>query len=85
MKLTAKALAEKCDRFQVDRKAKLNIAASLRNSIRGFMVKNEVTNVQNGLIELLHVCNEAKCVHANLLGFISPDEKEKQKRGLKQK
>ena len=85
VKLTAKALAEKCDRFQVDRKAKLNIAASLRNSIRGFMVKNEVTNVQNGLIELLHVCNEAKCVHANLLGFISPDEKEKQETWFKAK
>ena len=43
VKLTAKALAEKLDKLQTDRKAKLNKANVIRKSIRNYMVKNENT------------------------------------------
>ena len=60
VKLTAKALAEKLDKLQTDRKAKLNKANFIRKSIRNYMVKNERTQVDNDLNELIDLCNEIK-------------------------
>ena len=77
-KMTAKGLANKYDRLQAGRKARLNMAAKIRDSIQGFMKTNEKTKVQNALTELVQVCNEAKGMHDNMLGFMPCDEKEKQ-------
>lgn len=78
IKMTVKALAAKCDKFQADRKGKLNRAASIRDTIKGFMVANDKFQVQNALAELVQVCDDARGMHENLLGFMAPDEKEKQ-------
>ena len=77
VKLTAKALAEKLDKLQTDRKAKLNKANFIRKSIRNYMVKNERTQVENDLNELIDLCNEIKCIHESLLQLLPSDEKEK--------
>ena len=77
VKLTAKALAEKLDKLQTDRKAKLNKANFIRKSIRNYMVKNERTQVDNDLNELIDLCNEIKYIHESLLQLLPSDEKEK--------
>lgn len=77
IKLTAKALAEKLDRLQNGRKAKLNKASTQRNVIQNLMSKGEKTKVQYALDDLMEMCEEAKCRHDSLLVLLPCDEKEK--------
>lgn len=76
-KLTAKAFAYKLESLQNDRKVKLNKATNIRKSIQGFMLRDDKTQVQNALGELIVVCDEAKNMPENLLGLLPCDEKEK--------
>ena len=78
VKLTPKALAEKCEKLQACRKAKFNMASNTRDAILGFMSNNEKVKVQNALDVLVELCNEAKCMHENLLGVVPSDEQVKQ-------
>ena len=73
VKLTAKALAEKLDKLQTDRKAKLNKATFIRKSMRNYMVKNEKTKVElpASINELVDLCNEIKCIHESLLQLLT--------------
>ena len=73
VKLTAKALAEKLDKVQTDRKAKLNKATFIRKSMRNYMVKNEKTKVElpASINELVDLCNEIKCIHESLLQLLT--------------
>ena len=73
VKLTAKALAEKLDTLQTDRKAKLNKATFIRKSMRNYMVKNEKTKVElpASINELVDLCNEIKCIHESLLQLLT--------------
>ncbi len=78
VKLTAKAYAEKLERLQSDRKAKLNKASNVRNKIQELMLKGDKkSEVQYALDELVNLCYEAKNVHDSLMGLLPDDEKEK--------
>lgn len=83
--LTAKALAERLDRLQRDRKAKLNKANNLKESIRVSMEKNETSMVQASFNDFVGLCNEAKTVHGSLMCLLPDDEKEKHETWFKAK
>lgn len=53
VKLTTKVLAEKLDRLQNGRKAKLNKASTMRNQMQGLMPKCDKTKVKVRLMNLL--------------------------------
>src|SRR4029434_4798456 len=57
--LTAKN-AEKIERLQKDRRAKLNKASSLKRKIKELIQKGKKSQVQCAFNELLKVCDEAK-------------------------
>ncbi|XP_037620552.1 uncharacterized protein LOC119485230 [Sebastes umbrosus] len=77
VKLTVKALADKLEKLQDSRRAKLNKVTNIRKSMQSLMLMGDKEQVQNALEELINVCNEAKCVHESLLGLLPCDEKEK--------
>ncbi|KAK0152604.1 hypothetical protein N1851_005873 [Merluccius polli] len=85
IKLTAKALAEKLDRLQTIRKARLNKATTIRKTIQGYMSNGEKTQVQNALGELIGVCEDVKCIHESLLFLLPSDEAEKHETWFKAK
>lgn len=85
VKLTAKALADKIETLQSDRKAKLNRASVKRKSIQCFISQGDKTQVLNVLEELIEVCDEAKCMHTLLLGMLPCDEGEKHETWFKAK
>lgn len=85
VELTAKAHADKLDRLQNGRKAKLNKASTIRKAMQGFMLKDDKTQVQNALGELIEVCGEAKCMHESLLVLLPCDEREKHETWFKAK
>nr|XP_046248483.1 uncharacterized protein LOC124061029 [Scatophagus argus]XP_046248484.1 uncharacterized protein LOC124061029 [Scatophagus argus] len=72
-----KALADKLLRLQAERKAKLNKAANIRNLMKDLIVKSDKTMVCDALNELRVVCDDAKCIHKQLLGLMPSDEQEK--------
>ena len=76
VKMTEKALADKLSRLQAERKAKLNKAANIRNSMKDLIIKGDKTMVCDALNELRVVCDDAKCMHKQLLGLMPGDEQE---------
>lgn len=76
VKLSYKALADKLDKLQAGRKAKLNKADNIRKSLQEFIKKGDVSQVQSALKELIDVCDHAKNIHKSVLGLLSPDERE---------
>ncbi|XP_027132597.1 uncharacterized protein LOC113745279, partial [Larimichthys crocea] len=75
--MTEKVLADKLSRLQAERKAKLTKAANIRNSMKDLIIKGDKTMVCDALNELRVVCDDAKCIHEQLLGLMPGDEQEK--------
>ena len=75
--MTEKALADKLSRLQAERKAKLSKASNIRDSMKNLITKGDKTMVCDALYELRVVCDDAKSIHEQLLGFMPSDEQEK--------
>ncbi|KAK0139489.1 hypothetical protein N1851_023681 [Merluccius polli] len=75
--LTAKAFAEKLERLQKTRKAKLNKAGKLREDMQMLMQNKDTLKVQCVLHDLVDLCDEVKGIHGSLMGILPEDEKEK--------
>lgn len=85
VKLSFKALADKLDKLQAVRRAKLNKANNIRKSLQGFIQKGDKLQVQSALEELVEVCDNAKSMHESLLGLLPPDEKDEHETWFKAK
>lgn len=78
IKLTAKALAEKLEKLQDERKTKLNKASNLRKRLSELMQEGKNTEVQCSLDHLVELCGEATCVQDSLMALMGLlDEKDK--------
>ena len=75
--LTAKAFAEKFERLQKTRKAKLNKAGKIREYMQVLMQNKDKLKVQCVLHDLVVLCDEAKGIHGSLMDILPDDEKEK--------
>ena len=75
--MTEKALADKLSRLKAERKAKLSKASNIRDSMKNLITKGHKTMVCDPLYELRVVCDDAKSIHEQLLGFMPSDEQEK--------
>lgn len=84
-KLSAKALAQKLERLQNDRKNKLNKAANLRETVQCLMQKCKVSEVQNGLDSFIKLCDEIRSIHGFLLGLLPQEEKDRHETWFKAK
>lgn len=76
VKLTAKALAEKFQRLQASRKAKLHKEGRLREKMQALMKTKEKVKVQC-VFEDFHLCDEAQHIHGSLVDILPDEEKEK--------
>lgn len=85
VKLSFKALADKLDKLQACRKAKLNKANNIRKTLQGSIQKGDKLQVQSALEELTEVCDNAKSMHESLLGLLPPDGKEEHETWFKAK
>lgn len=75
IKLTPKALMEKIDNLQMERKTKLNKLSNLRKTIVDLMNdKDYVNEVKCTFNKYNNLCDETKHVHVNLLGVLPKDE-----------
>lgn len=79
VKLTAKALVEKLDTLQKLRKAKLNKAQKLKESINKLMCDDNEYKPEIRLVfeDFKRLCSEAKDTHESLLGILPVEECEK--------
>lgn len=79
----AELLVDKLTTLQADRKSKLDNASIIRKSMQG--LKNQKSQLQNALKELVETCNDAKRIHESLLSVLPIDEKEKHETWFKAK
>ncbi len=77
VKLTAKALAEKLEKLQDERKTKLNKASKVRKRLSELIQDGKNAEVQCYLDYLVKLCDETTCVHDSLMGLLDEVEKEK--------
>lgn len=79
VKLTSKALTEKIDNLQKERKAKLNKLPKLKQAIAELIRdKEHVKEVKCAFEKYTVLCDEAKRVHVTLLGYLPTTEATKQ-------
>lgn len=78
IKLTQKALLDKLEKLQRNRKSKLKKASDLKGTIKDIMQDGEnKRNVYSMLEKHNALCDEAEEAHNYLLELLPPDEKEK--------
>ena len=85
VKLSVKGLADKIDRLQSGRKAKLNKASALKKMIQGFMQSFKMSEVQNSLLGFIELCDEIRCLHDSLMILLPQEEKERHETWFKAK
>lgn len=76
-KLTAKALVNKIDSLQNERKSMLNKAVRIRGSLQSLMKRGKIAQVHGTLDELIHLSDNVKCVNDSLLVLLPVEESEK--------
>ncbi|XP_030596228.1 uncharacterized protein LOC115787620 [Archocentrus centrarchus] len=85
VKLSAKAVADRLDRLQAGRKAKLNKASNLRKTVQGLMQSGMFLEVQRSLDGLIDLCDETRCMHDSMMILLPHEEKEKHETWFKAK
>lgn len=62
-KLTAKALVNKIDSLQNERKSMLNKAVRIRGSLQSLMKRGKIAQVHGTLDEFIHLSDNVKCAN----------------------